>query len=312
MPKQYLKTALLSLLLATTFAVAARAQITLLSVTRDISAQTDMATLNPVASEWYDITNQASSSGVGEFSQSYTQGTALPYCQVYAVVSHQSRLAFTPDNLQWSGTLHLTNSMAVQDDNDIPAVGTANFQLGATAELEITSSGTLQYTLTATTSHLTQHQWFETTFQWNGWWGPDYWVGDAAFIGNNPPSVSLSGTLDPGVYDLRARLSTSWGNNGFAESLLWDDRKVVFAFHAWTTSSLHMDSAVVSGANLAASGSSGVINGAYYVISSTDLALPLTNWTVLATNAFDGSGNFAFNYTVNPAEPQRFFTIRLP
>ncbi len=302
---------LLAVLLATTFAGAARAQITLVSAPRDISAHTVQITLNPTETGRYAITNQASSSAVGEFSQSYTQGEALAYCQVYDTVSHQSRLTFTPDNLQWSGTLHLTNSMAVQLDSGLPATGQVEIELGATAELEITNSETVQYTLTATASHLIQHQYFETYFQFiGGNLGNDY-VGDIAFIGNGPASTNLSGTLDPGHYHLIARLSSSWGNNGFSESV-WDERKVVFAFHAWTTSSLHVDSAVVSGANLSASGSNGVINGTYYLVSSTDVTLPLTNWSVLATNVFDGSGNFALTYPVNPAEPQRFFTIRLP
>ena len=44
---------------------------------------------------------------------------------------------------------------------------------------------------------------------------------------------------------------------------------------------------------LAMSGSGGVTNGTYYVLTTTNLALPATNWTRLQTNQFDGNGNFS-------------------
>ncbi|MGH7952542.1 MAG: autotransporter-associated beta strand repeat-containing protein [Limisphaerales bacterium] len=44
--------------------------------------------------------------------------------------------------------------------------------------------------------------------------------------------------------------------------------------------------------NFILSGSNGVPNWPYYVLTSTNLALPLSQWTVIATNTFDGGGNF--------------------
>ncbi|MEO5802250.1 MAG: autotransporter-associated beta strand repeat-containing protein [Verrucomicrobiota bacterium] len=67
-----------------------------------------------------------------------------------------------------------------------------------------------------------------------------------------------------------------------------------------------------SGNNLILSGTGGPANGTYYVLASTNIALPLTNWTALATNTFDGSGGFSFTNAVNPAAPQQFFTLRVP
>ena len=68
----------------------------------------------------------------------------------------------------------------------------------------------------------------------------------------------------------------------------------------------------VSGTNLLLSGTGGVARGSYYVISATDLSIPIGSWTPVLTNAFDGSGNFSFSYPMNPAEPQRFFMLQLP
>ncbi len=42
----------------------------------------------------------------------------------------------------------------------------------------------------------------------------------------------------------------------------------------------------------------GTNNGPYYVLSSTNVALPLSNWTRLQTNSFDANGNFSFTNTI--------------
>jgi fibronectin-binding autotransporter adhesin len=68
----------------------------------------------------------------------------------------------------------------------------------------------------------------------------------------------------------------------------------------------------VSGTNLVFSGSNGMAAGNYYVLTSTNIGLPLTNWTPIATNAFDGSGNFKFTNNISPLVPSRFFLLRLP
>jgi hypothetical protein len=67
-----------------------------------------------------------------------------------------------------------------------------------------------------------------------------------------------------------------------------------------------------SGNDLILSGSGGPANGTYYILASPDIAVPLTNWTVLVTNTFDASGGFSFTNTVNPGSPQQFFTLKAP
>lgn len=71
-------------------------------------------------------------------------------------------------------------------------------------------------------------------------------------------------------------------------------------------------SPTLSGNNLILSGTGGPANGTYYVLTSTNIAIPLTNWTALVTNTFDGSGGFSFTNAVNPASPQQFFTLQVP
>jgi len=69
---------------------------------------------------------------------------------------------------------------------------------------------------------------------------------------------------------------------------------------------------VLSGTNLVITGSNGVASTMFYVLASTNVALPRTNWTLIATNTFDLSGNFIFTNSINPTVPTRFFLIELP
>jgi hypothetical protein len=67
-----------------------------------------------------------------------------------------------------------------------------------------------------------------------------------------------------------------------------------------------------SGTNLVISGTNGTSLATYYVLTSTDVGLPLTNWTRLLTNMFDSSGNFNFTNAIDPNTPQRFYLLQTP
>lgn len=68
----------------------------------------------------------------------------------------------------------------------------------------------------------------------------------------------------------------------------------------------------VSGGNLIFSGTGGTALGTYYVLTSTNVATPLANWTPLSTNAFDSSGNFSVTNTINPGNPRQFYLLKTP
>jgi autotransporter-associated beta strand protein len=59
-------------------------------------------------------------------------------------------------------------------------------------------------------------------------------------------------------------------------------------------------------------GTGGVTNGTYYVLTSTNLSAPLTNWTRLLTNQFDNNGNFNLTNTLDTNSPQSFYLLQLP
>lgn len=55
------------------------------------------------------------------------------------------------------------------------------------------------------------------------------------------------------------------------------------------------------------SGVGGTNSGTYYLLTSSNLLVPLSRWTSIATNHFDGTGHFIFT---NAA--QQFYLLRLP
>jgi rhamnogalacturonan endolyase len=68
----------------------------------------------------------------------------------------------------------------------------------------------------------------------------------------------------------------------------------------------------ISPAGLSLSGSGGVASAYFYLLASTNLATPLTNWTLLSTNQFDTNGNFNFTNSMNTNSPQSFYLLQLP
>src|SRR5262249_20645458 len=69
---------------------------------------------------------------------------------------------------------------------------------------------------------------------------------------------------------------------------------------------------IPSGTNLVFNGTNGTPNAAFYVLQSTNITLPRINWTIAATNHFDGSGNFNFTNAADSAIPRRFYLLEVP
>jgi outer membrane autotransporter protein len=68
----------------------------------------------------------------------------------------------------------------------------------------------------------------------------------------------------------------------------------------------------VSAGSLVLNGTSGMTNGTYYVLTSTNLATRLGNWTRLLTNQFDAVGGFYFTNAMNPNSPQCYYLLQVP
>jgi autotransporter-associated beta strand protein len=92
---------------------------------------------------------------------------------------------------------------------------------------------------------------------------------------------------------------------------------------AWTTAGLtngvlgviaaappEIGSIQLVGGNLVVQGGGGSAHAGYYVLTSTNLALPLSQWTPITTNVFDGNGNFIFTNSLNLNVTQCFYRLQ--
>jgi hypothetical protein len=66
----------------------------------------------------------------------------------------------------------------------------------------------------------------------------------------------------------------------------------------------------LNGTNLVFSGSNGVPLGNYFVLTTTNLITPLTNWTRVATNQFDANGGFSFTNGIGAGVLQDFYRLQ--
>jgi hypothetical protein len=67
----------------------------------------------------------------------------------------------------------------------------------------------------------------------------------------------------------------------------------------------------ISGTNLIVRGTGGIPGNSNYVLSATNPTLPLSLWQRVATNAFDGSGNFSFTTPFVPGAAQAFYRLQV-
>jgi hypothetical protein len=66
-----------------------------------------------------------------------------------------------------------------------------------------------------------------------------------------------------------------------------------------------------SGSNLIFRGTNGTPGNGYLVLTTTNLILPLTNWTLLATNSFDSVGGFNFTNPMSSTNSNQFYILKM-
>jgi hypothetical protein len=64
-----------------------------------------------------------------------------------------------------------------------------------------------------------------------------------------------------------------------------------------------------SGSDVVLSGTGGTPLATFYLLSSTNVALPMNQWRRASTNAYDAAGGFQINLAINYTLPQEFFRL---
>ena len=121
------------------------------------------------------------------------------------------------------------------------------------------------------------------------------------------PLISYTGT------DPYASLTLAALPAGYAGNLVDDTANSLIGLQLTSapTQSPVVTGISVQGGNIVISGTNGTSGNGYYVLTSTNLAQPLADWTPLATNTFMEGGNFSFTNTVNANAPRQFFILKL-
>jgi len=98
-------------------------------------------------------------------------------------------------------------------------------------------------------------------------------------------------------------INFAWNTNGLTNGIL----SVVSS----PTTPPQFGSIVMSGTNLILSGTNGVPNWPCVLLSATNLALPLNQWTAVATNQFDAGGNLNYTNSQSANASQVFYRLQL-
>ncbi len=108
-----------------------------------------------------------------------------------------------------------------------------------------------------------------------------------------------------------ATMTVSGGGTG----VVWNNNLAVdgtISVFSVTPSTPHINQVQISAGNFIFSGTNGPDSGTYYVLSTTNLTLPLSQWTYLSTNSFLGNGQFYVTNPINPGKPQQFYLLQVP
>lgn len=142
------------------------------------------------------------------------------------------------------------------------------------------------------------------------------------------PTIALGGTLV--VTNTGARLQVGDTFDLFDGTLSGSFSSIVLpSYYTWDTSQLEVNgtirvTGVISGPSISSvdystlpsgiitfNATNGLANAPVYVLTSTNIGLPLTSWTNAASGTFDAEGNLTgLPVTVDPSEAQRFYLLQ--
>jgi glucosylceramidase len=210
------------------------------------------------------------------------------------------------------GIWGLWGLFAVDDTNAVPKTYTPRKQFYTLSQIsKFVRPGAQRISVSGTTTPLTLLAFYQTA------------SGQLTLTGVNTTgnATALSGTLTslPAVPSLELIYTDSStnlcdsgsvpvNNSSFAATV---PANCVFTLvgSAYAAGAPVITQAVLADAGFILSGSNGVPRATYVVLSTTNAALPQTQWTPLATNTFDPAGLFDCTNAVSPADSQHYFRL---
>ena len=98
------------------------------------------------------------------------------------------------------------------------------------------------------------------------------------------------------------------------DSLKWNTSRLNLDGTLWVlrTASPHLSQVQNVAAGLVIRGSGGTPDWTYHVLTTTNLARPMTEWIRISTNQFDSLGSFSFTNSLSGEEAGRYYQIEVP
>ena len=142
-------------------------------------------------------------------------------------------------------------------------------------------------------------------------------------------SVTYGGTLNLNISSIETnsvfKLFSAGSYSGSFSSIVPATPPPPLTGKAWDTSFLTVDGTlritiqrpnfttiVPSGTDLIISGANGIPGAEYHVLVSTNVALPVAQWTSIATNFFGGTDfQFTLSNAIDPNTPQQFYLLQV-
>lgn len=178
------------------------------------------------------------------------------------------------------GTTNTTGALTMT--NNVTLAGNALFKLNGTTNDLLTAGGTLAYGGTLTLTNIS---------------GMPLAAGNSFKLFNAAGYSGAFAAISPAT----PGAGLTWNTNALSSSGVIS----VVSSAPPTISSI-----TISGGNIIISGSTGGASGSYDLLTSTNIAAPLANWTVAASGTFGGS-TFSVTNAVG-AGSQQFYLIRVP
>jgi autotransporter-associated beta strand protein len=219
------------------------------------------------------IVNNAAGNGTGSGPVSINPGATLGgNGTIGGQVSLAAGATLAPGS-NGSGTLTITNDLGLNNASIL------QFQLGTSSDLvSVTGDLTLGGTLNISNA---------------GGFGPGTYM-----LFNYGGALSV-GTITFGTVPAGYNYSIDTSNQGVVNLIVSLPQ---FGFGGIS----------VAPGRVVLSGSGGVTNGIFYLLASTNITLPVANWTRAATNEFDANGNFLITNAFDSNRPQYFYRLQLP